>query len=529
MGNAASMTMTGPQNPVLAGQLPSAIVAPATDISTQAFFWSSFSISPRRVQNGGWAREPTPSDFAISNEIADVNMYLAAGGIRELYWCRTAEWALMTRGGCRLTTLSRAGLPSVEDVVAGDLWYFPAGLSRIIPGTVPGDLEADKLAAGVQWGGTEAVVFRLSQTAPVHQSIRGAIQIADSTNFAASKTIAAALTMIEPDGMRELHYRLHCNGSETSMSRRRVIPDLNVCVRATATASPSAHGRIEREGVHVSRLMESDAPSDAETYEQGTHLGGATDDSWPFAATVESQGDLSAADLLRCLAHDLRQPISTAAIALSQLAAFPADSSIDSRIELADIATHGVCTIGRLVDQLLDLTRVVDGSIQVVRERVDLVEITLAALEELALGPSDVRIDFPRDGAYSCGDAVLLERAVVNVLSNAHRHSPAGQPVCVNWTEHDGRSTLSIVDRGPGVTEADRESMFAQFWRAESTKASGLGLGLYLSRRFVELMGGAVCALDTDGGGLTIQISLPSAPVESIRAVEPVLLIDDDP
>ena len=77
------------------------MVAPATDVSTQAFFWSSFNISPRRVQDGGWARELTQSDFAISDEIAGVNMYLEAGGIRELHWHQTAEWALMTRGRCR--------------------------------------------------------------------------------------------------------------------------------------------------------------------------------------------------------------------------------------------------------------------------------------------------------------------------------------------------------------------------------------------------------------------------------------------
>lgn len=273
VGDPSSTTMTGPRNPGLERQFPSATTAPATDISTQPFFWSSFNISPRRVQRGGWAREVTQSDFAISDEIAGVNMYLEAGGIRELHWHQTAEWALMTRGGCRVTTLSRDGLPSVEDVFAGDLWFFPAGLPHslqglgpdgaefvlafddgeqsesntllltdwfahtppevlaknfqvaqeifrdiplhslwIFPGEVPGDLEADQLAAGVQWGGTEPVIFRLSQTTPVHENSGGRIQVADSTNFPASKTVAAALTRVEPGGMRELHW--HPNADE---------------------------------------------------------------------------------------------------------------------------------------------------------------------------------------------------------------------------------------------------------------------------------------------------------------------------
>ena len=78
-GDPASLTMTGPQNPALAGLFPSQLHAPPTDVSTQAFFWSSFNISPRRVQRGGWAREVTQPDFAISDEIAGVNMYLEAG------------------------------------------------------------------------------------------------------------------------------------------------------------------------------------------------------------------------------------------------------------------------------------------------------------------------------------------------------------------------------------------------------------------------------------------------------------------
>ncbi|WP_382307154.1 cupin domain-containing protein [Herbiconiux sp. UC225_62] len=271
-GDPASTRMTGPQNPVIESQFPNQIDAPPTDISTQPFFWSSFNISPRRVQRGGWARELTQPDFAISDEIAGVNMYLEAGGIRELHWHQTAEWALMTRGNCRITTLSREGLPSVDDVQEGDLWYFPPGLPHslqgmgpdgaefvlafddgaqsesntllltdwfahtppevlaknfgvaqevfrdiplhnlwIFPGDEPGDLEADRAAAGVV-PGTEAVIFRLSRSTPVFENSGGRIQIADSSNFPASKTIAAGLVTIEPGSMRELHW--HPNADE---------------------------------------------------------------------------------------------------------------------------------------------------------------------------------------------------------------------------------------------------------------------------------------------------------------------------
>ena len=200
-------------------------------------------------------------------------MYLEPGGIRELHWHQTAEWAYMTEGKCRVTTLSREGKPSVEDVFKGDLWFFPAGLPHslqglgpvgaefviafdngaqsesntllltdwfahtppdvlaknfgvaqevfddiplhnlwIFPGEEPGDLEADQVAAGVEWGGTEPVIFRMSQSKPLYENSGGSVRVADSTNFPASKTVAAGLVMIEPGSMRELHW--HPNADE---------------------------------------------------------------------------------------------------------------------------------------------------------------------------------------------------------------------------------------------------------------------------------------------------------------------------
>jgi oxalate decarboxylase len=179
----------------------------------------------------------------------------------------------MTEGKCRVTTLSRDGKPGVEDVFKGDLWFFPAGLPHslqgmgpdgaefviafdsgsqsesntllitdwfahtppdvlaknfqvardvfddiplhnlwIFPGDEPGDLEADQVAAGVEWGGTEPVIFRMSQSKPLYENSGGSVRVADSTNFPASKTVAAALVVVKPGSMRELHW--HPNADE---------------------------------------------------------------------------------------------------------------------------------------------------------------------------------------------------------------------------------------------------------------------------------------------------------------------------
>jgi oxalate decarboxylase len=103
--------------------------------------WASFNNAPKRVQNGGWARQVTQADFAISDTISGVNMRLTAGGIRELHWHQAAEWAIMTYGSCRVTVLDAEGRPYVADVNEGDLWYFPAGQPHSLQGLGPDGCE----------------------------------------------------------------------------------------------------------------------------------------------------------------------------------------------------------------------------------------------------------------------------------------------------------------------------------------------------------------------------------------------------
>jgi oxalate decarboxylase len=103
--NAGSMSDPGPQSQPLASQFPSTTSPPPTDVGSLPMDWASFNNSPRRIQDGGWARQVTQADFAISDTISGVNMRLSAGGIRELHWHQAAEWAVMTYGNCRITVL----------------------------------------------------------------------------------------------------------------------------------------------------------------------------------------------------------------------------------------------------------------------------------------------------------------------------------------------------------------------------------------------------------------------------------------
>jgi oxalate decarboxylase len=264
----------GPQNPDLAKQFPSMQDPPPTDVNGQPLFWASFNNAPKRIQNGGWARQVTQNDFAISEDIAGVNMRLAQYGIRELHWHQQAEWAIMLDGSCRVTVLDESGRAQVADVNNGDLWYFPAGLPHslqgvgstgaefllafdngrstefntllvtdwvahtppdvlalnfgvpadafkniplnqrwIFQGKDPGPLAADERAIRSAKGAPpHPFVFPLSSMAPTRQSRGGSVHIVDSRNFDVSKTVAMALVTIKPGAMRELHW--HPNADE---------------------------------------------------------------------------------------------------------------------------------------------------------------------------------------------------------------------------------------------------------------------------------------------------------------------------
>jgi oxalate decarboxylase len=263
----------GPKNPDLARQFPSMQDPPPTDVGGQPLFWASFNNAPKRIQNGGWARQVTQNDFAISEDIAGVNMRLAQYGIRELHWHQQAEWAIMLDGNCRVTTLDEQGRPQVGDVQNGDLWFFPAGLPHslqglgstgaefllafdngrstefntllltdwfahtppdvlalnfgvpadafkniplnqrwIFQGTDPGPLAANQRAVRSAKGAPpHPFVFPLSSMAPTRQSRGGSVHIVDSHNFNVSKTVAMARVTVKPGAMRELHWHPHAD------------------------------------------------------------------------------------------------------------------------------------------------------------------------------------------------------------------------------------------------------------------------------------------------------------------------------
>ncbi|HEY4919530.1 MAG TPA: oxalate decarboxylase family bicupin [Xanthobacteraceae bacterium] len=264
-------TELNPQNVPIEAQNPSQLVPPSTDHGTLPNLKFSYAQAHMRLESAGWTRQITERELPISKNIAGVNMRLNAGGVRELHWHKAAEWSYMLAGKARITAIDADGRNFIDDVEAGDLWYFPSGIPHSIQGLepdgcefllvfddgsfsedntfaisdwfkhtpvdvlgknfglpeeefaripdpsqryifplpVPGPLASDRIA------GATPVASSLSHRLMAQEPIRtksGTVRIVDSKNFPASVTIAAALVEVAPGGMREMHW--HPNTDE---------------------------------------------------------------------------------------------------------------------------------------------------------------------------------------------------------------------------------------------------------------------------------------------------------------------------
>lgn len=236
-----------------------------------------------------------------------------------------------------------------------------------------------------------------------------------------------------------------------------------------------------------------------------------------LSAKAEGIGPLAAADrvrtaLLAAVGHDLRRPLTAATAAVTSLRADDVDWSEQDRQELLATAEESLNGLSELVTSLLDVSRLQAGALAVSLAPLETADAVLPALEELRLGPGEVELDLAPGLPPALGDAVLLQRVLVNVLANAVRFSPPDAKVLLTASEFGGRVELRVIDCGPGISPERGEDMFVPFQRLGDTdNETGLGLGLAVAKGFMEGMGGTVEIEKTPDGGLTMVLSLPAA------------------
>jgi two-component system sensor histidine kinase KdpD len=214
--------------------------------------------------------------------------------------------------------------------------------------------------------------------------------------------------------------------------------------------------------------------------------------------------------LLAAVGHDLRRPLAVATAAVTSLRSSGDRLSGTDRTELLESAERSLGTLAHLVTDLLDVSRVQAGALAVSLESVDVADVLPAVLADLDAGPDEATLEVPEALPPVRADPVLLQRVLVNLLSNALRYSPAGRAPVLALSTFGDVLQARVIDHGPGVDEERRSTMFEPFQHDSDTSTSGgIGLGLALSRGFAEGMGASLEAEDTPGGGLTMVLALP--------------------
>ena len=188
--------------------------------------------------------------------------------------------------------------------------------------------------------------------------------------------------------------------------------------------------------------------------------------------------------------------------------------------ELLVTADESLDRLARLVDNLLDMSRLQAGVLSVVSRTVALDEVVPLALDDLGPAGKPVVVDVSDDLPLALADPGLLQRVIANLVANALQYSPPGVRPTVSGSYLGQRVELRIIDHGPGIAPADLTRVFAPFQRLGDTdNTTGVGLGLALSRGLTEAMGGTLTPEETPGGGLTMVVSLAAAAHQSSQVM----------
>ena len=238
--------------------------------------------------------------------------------------------------------------------------------------------------------------------------------------------------------------------------------------------------------------------------------------------------------LLAAVSHDLRTPLASIKAASSSLLSEQLDFGPEETVILLRTIDDESDRLSALVENLLDMSRLETGSMEVLWRSTDVSDLVDAALASLGPRAGGVVVSVDAGLVPVDTDPVLVERVVANLVDNALLHG-TGKRVRVEAGAVAGRVDIRIIDHGPGVKAADRDRVFLPFQRLGDTEhRSGVGLGLAVSRGFTEAVGGELDLEDTPGGGCTMVVRLPAPDDHTATIIdadldEDVVVPDTDP
>jgi len=228
-------------------------------------------------------------------------------------------------------------------------------------------------------------------------------------------------------------------------------------------------------------------------------------------AQIRAETERLRSSLLSSVSHDLRTPLATITGAASSL--LEGDKILDEQTQkdLLESLFEEAERLNRLVNNLLEMTRMESGTIQARKEWHVLEEVVGAALGRLTklLRDRPVTTSLPANLPLVPIDDVLLEQVLINLLDNAVKHTPDGGPLEITAWAHDGAVTVEVADRGSGLKPGDEERVFEKFYRGPGLTSRGAGLGLAICRGIVEVHGGRIWAENRPGGGVAFRFTIP--------------------
>ena len=260
----------------------------------------------------------------------------------------------------------------------------------------------------------------------------------------------------------------------------------------TRAAEAEEHGREAQE--NLDRLLEANREREALEAEA-------------IEARALRRSDELKTALLRSVSHDLRSPL-TAILAAGEALGSPAVSDEDRAALAETIGTEG-SRLTRVIENLLDLSRLEAGAADPRRDWTSIEEVAQTAVDQVA-PEHGAKLSIDPEAPLVRADGAQLERAMVNLIENAARHS-GGHPISVRGRQVGNKLVVRVVDRGPGIPDQDLERVFEAFQRspADGDGHHGAGLGLAIARGFVEANDGHIFAESLPGQGTAFVIELP--------------------
>jgi signal transduction histidine kinase len=237
-------------------------------------------------------------------------------------------------------------------------------------------------------------------------------------------------------------------------------------------------------------------------------------------------------DFMSIASHELKTPLTPLKLGLYTM---EKRITAGQPVELATVlkSKRQVDRLAGLVDDLLDASRLDAGKLALERSPLEVGQLVAEVVDHFrAAFERPFTVDVPRERVWVLGDRDRLEQVVVNLLENAHKYSPAGEPIAVTVEKLAGEARIHVQDHGIGIPGADQSQVFQRFYRARNVSHrnfGGLGLGLFISHSIAKLHGGALSLSSAEGQGSTFSLSLPRMTAHEVKRLpRRVLLLDED-